>query len=43
VDGHLTFEMDRRTQFRIDPHLLVIFDAETRRFLARSAEPTEEV
>ena len=21
VDGHLTFEMDRRTQFRIDPHL----------------------
>jgi len=43
VDGHLTFEMDRRTQFRIDPHLLIIFDAETQQFRARSAEPTREV
>jgi multiple sugar transport system ATP-binding protein len=41
VDGHLTFEMDRRTQFRIDPHLLIIFDAESQRFLARSAESTD--
>jgi multiple sugar transport system ATP-binding protein len=43
VDGHLTFEMDRRTQFRIDPHLLIIFDAQTQRFLARSSERPEEV
>ncbi|HEY5813181.1 MAG TPA: ABC transporter ATP-binding protein [Terrimicrobiaceae bacterium] len=42
VDGHLTFEIDRRTQFRIDPHLLIIFDAETQKFLARSAESVEE-
>jgi ABC-type sugar transport system ATPase subunit len=42
VDGHLTFEMDRRTQFRIDPHLLIIFDAESRRFLARSTEGAGE-
>ncbi len=42
VDGHLTFEMDRRTQFRVDPHLLIIFDAQTEKFLARSAESTEE-
>ncbi len=41
VDGHLTFEMDRRTQFRIDPHLLIIFDTESQRFLARSAESTD--
>ena len=43
VDGHQTFEMDRRTQFRIDPHLLIIFDAESQRFLARSAEFSEEL
>jgi multiple sugar transport system ATP-binding protein len=43
VDGHLTFEMDRRTQFRIHPHLLIIFDAQTQRFLARSSERPEEV
>jgi ABC-type sugar transport system ATPase subunit len=43
VDGHLTFEMDRRTQFKVDPHLLIIFDADTRKFLARSSEPAEEV
>jgi multiple sugar transport system ATP-binding protein len=43
VDGHLTFEMDRRTQFRVDPHLLIIFDAQTQQFLARSSEPPEEV
>jgi multiple sugar transport system ATP-binding protein len=43
VDGHLTFEMDRRAQFRIDPRLLIIFDAETEKFLARSSEPVEEV
>jgi multiple sugar transport system ATP-binding protein len=42
VDGHLAFEMDRRTQFRIDPHLLIIFDAESRRFLARSIEGARE-
>jgi multiple sugar transport system ATP-binding protein len=41
VDGHLTFEMDRRTQFRIDPELLIIFDAESQRFLARSAQSME--
>ena len=43
VDGHLTFEMDRRTQFKVDPHLLIIFDADTQKFLARSTEPAEEV
>ena len=43
VDGHLTFEMDRRAQFRIDPRLLIIFDAETQKFFARSSEPAKEV
>ncbi|MGB9274235.1 MAG: hypothetical protein WCC08_03255, partial [Terrimicrobiaceae bacterium] len=43
VDGRLTFEMDRRTQFRIDPRQLIIFDAETQKFVARSSEPVEEV
>ena len=43
VDGHLTFETDRRTQFQIDAHLLIIFDAQSQRFLARSAEFTEEL
>ena len=43
VDGHLTFETDRRTQFRIDPHLLVFFDAESQMFLARSAEGNDEI
>jgi TOBE domain len=41
VDGHLTFEMDRRTQFRIDPHVLIIFDAQSRMFLARAAESAQ--
>jgi multiple sugar transport system ATP-binding protein len=41
VDGHLVFEIDRRTQFRIDPHLLIIFDAQSQRFLARSTESSE--
>jgi multiple sugar transport system ATP-binding protein len=41
VDGHLAFEMDRRTQFLIDPHTLIIFDAQTQKFVARSAESTE--
>ena len=43
VDGHLTFEIDRRTQFRIDPHLLIIFDAQSQKFLARSTEPIENL
>lgn len=42
VDGHLTFEIDRRAQFRVDPHMLIFFDAESQRFLARSAEPAED-
>jgi len=36
VDGHLTFEMDRRVQFSIDPHALLTFDADTQGLLARS-------
>ena len=43
VDGHLTFEMDRRVQFSIDPHSLLTFDADTQAFLARSEQPAEEV
>lgn len=42
VDGHLVFEMDRRTQFLIEPHTLIIFDAQTQKFVARSTESTEE-
>jgi multiple sugar transport system ATP-binding protein len=38
VDGHLAFEMERRTQFRIDPHSFIVFDAESQKFLTRSAE-----
>jgi multiple sugar transport system ATP-binding protein len=43
VDGHLTFEMDRRIQFSIDPHLVLTFDSETLAFIARSELPSEEV
>jgi ABC-type sugar transport system ATPase subunit len=43
VDGHLTFEMERRTQFRVDPRMLIVFDSETQRFLARSTDAAEEV
>jgi ABC-type sugar transport system ATPase subunit len=43
VDGHLTFEMDRRVQFAIDPHSILAFDADTQDFLARSELPVEEV
>ena len=43
VDGHLTFEVDRRAQFSIDPHSLLTFDADTQDFLARSELPTEKV
>ncbi len=42
VDGHLTFEMERRTQFRVDPRTLIVFDSETQRFLARSADTVKE-
>jgi multiple sugar transport system ATP-binding protein len=43
IDGHLTFEMDRRVQFSIDPHSLLAFDADTQAFLARSEQPAQEV
>jgi multiple sugar transport system ATP-binding protein len=43
IDGHLTFEMDRRVQFSIDPHSLLTFDADTQAFLARSEEPVQEI
>ncbi len=43
VDGHLTFEMERRTQFRVDPRMLIVFDSETQRFLARSTDTVKEV
>ena len=43
VDGHLKFEMDRRVQFKIDPHSVLSFDADTQDFLARSELPAEEV
>jgi ABC-type sugar transport system ATPase subunit len=42
VDGHLSFDIDRRTQFQIDPRLLMIFDAQTQKFLVRSAESSDE-
>jgi len=40
VDGHLTFEMDRRVQFSIDPRSVLVFDADTQSFLARSQLPS---
>jgi ABC-type sugar transport system ATPase subunit len=43
VDGHLTFEMDRRVQFAIEPHTIITFDADTQDFLARSELPAEEI
>jgi multiple sugar transport system ATP-binding protein len=36
LDGHRTFDVDRRIQFRIDPYSLVFFDGERGRFLAKS-------
>jgi len=43
VDGHLTFEIDRRVRFSIDPYSLLTFDSDTQAFLARSEQPVEEV
>ena len=36
IDGHRTFEVDRRIQFRIDPRSLVFFETEKEGFLAKS-------
>ncbi|MBV9488219.1 MAG: ABC transporter ATP-binding protein, partial [Verrucomicrobia bacterium] len=41
IDGHLKFELDQGIRFSIDPHALMIFDADTEEFLVRSAEPKE--
>jgi multiple sugar transport system ATP-binding protein len=41
VDGHLTFEMDRRVQFSIEPRSLLTFDPESQAFLARSEQTAE--
>ena len=42
LDGHRTFDVDRRIQFRIDPSSLVFFEAERGRFLAKSTLRREE-
>ncbi len=36
IDGHRTFDVDRRIQFRIDPYSLVFFEVERGSFLTRS-------
>jgi multiple sugar transport system ATP-binding protein len=36
IDGHRTFSVDRRIQFRIDPYSLVFFETERGGFLAKS-------
>jgi multiple sugar transport system ATP-binding protein len=36
IDGHRTFDVDRRIQFRIDPYSLVFFEFERGSFLTRS-------
>jgi ABC-type sugar transport system ATPase subunit len=41
VDGHLTFEMDRRVQFSIEARSLLTFDPESQAFLARSEQTAE--
>jgi multiple sugar transport system ATP-binding protein len=43
VDGHLTFEMDRRVQFSVQPHSLLAFDPDSLAFLARSERTAEAV
>ena len=42
IDGHRTFDVDRRIQFRIDPFLLVFFETEGGSFLTRSKLKGEE-
>src|ERR1700733_5671270 len=42
LDGHRTFEVDRRIQFKIDPYSLVFFDVERGAFLTRSKLKGEE-
>src|ERR1700736_1315910 len=42
IEGHRTFDVDRRIQFRIDPYSLVFFDAEGGSFLTRSKLKGEE-
>jgi multiple sugar transport system ATP-binding protein len=42
IDGHRTFDVDRRIQFRIDPYSLVFFEAEGGSFLTRSKLKGEE-
>jgi multiple sugar transport system ATP-binding protein len=43
VDGHLTFEMDRRIQFSVEPRSLLTFDPENQAFLARSEQSAEAI
>jgi multiple sugar transport system ATP-binding protein len=43
VDGHLTFEMDRRVQFSIEPRSLLTFDPDSLDFLARSEQTAEAI
>jgi multiple sugar transport system ATP-binding protein len=43
LDGHRTFDVDRRIQFKIDPYSLVYFDVERGTFLTRSKLKEERV
>jgi multiple sugar transport system ATP-binding protein len=42
LDGHRTFDVDRRIQFSIDPYSLAFFDVEGGKFLAKSKLKGEE-
>jgi multiple sugar transport system ATP-binding protein len=42
LDGHRSFDVDRRVQFKIDPYSLVFFETERGRFLAKSKLEGEE-
>jgi multiple sugar transport system ATP-binding protein len=41
VDGHRTFQVDRRINFSIPPRALIFFDSQNAQFLARSSEIEE--
>jgi multiple sugar transport system ATP-binding protein len=42
VDGHRTFQVDRRVNFGVSTRSLIFFDRENARYLARSAQTAEE-
>jgi ABC-type sugar transport system ATPase subunit len=42
VDGHRTFQVDRRINFSVSTRSLIFFDRDSARYIARSSQTEEE-